>query len=126
MLREQVATIQAVLRKKYGGAALDQSKADLAHLQRILDDGLYDDSHRDELRAMGAVFGNVLEKHLGFEWVAAQTAREEEPALRLKTEKSLIVFPLRMIFDAVANGGRVDLTHMFRVVEGDVKATRKI
>lgn len=126
MLREQVATIQAVLRKKYGGAVLDQTKADLGHLQRILDDGLYDESHRDELRAMGAVFGNVVERQLAFEWVAAQTAREAEPALRLKTEKSLVIFPLRMIFDAVANGGRVDLAHMYRVVEGDAKATRKI
>jgi hypothetical protein len=126
MLREQVATIQAVLRKKYGGATLNQSKDDLALLQRILDDGLYDDTHRDELRAMGTVLGNVLEKQLGFEWVAAQTAREEEPALRLKTEKSLVVFPLRMIFDAVVNGGRVDLTHMYRRVEADVKSTRKL
>lgn len=126
MLREQVATIQAVLRKRYGGATLDQSRADLALLQKILDDGLYDDTNRDELRAMGTVFGNVLEKQLAFEWVAAQTARDEEPALRLKTDNSLVIFPLRMIFDAVVNGARVDLTHMYRVVEGDVKATRKL
>lgn len=126
MLREQIATVQALLRKKFGGAVLDQTKNDLVPLQKILDSGMYDDTHRDELRALGAAFGNVLERQLGFEWVAAQTAREEEPALQLKTDKSLVVFPLRMVFEVVANGQTPNLVHLYRRVEADVKATSKL
>ncbi len=126
MLREQIATVQAVLRKKFGGAVLDQTKNDLVPLQKIIDSGMYDDSHRDELRALGAAFGNVLERQLNFQWVAAQTAREEEPALQLKTDKSLVIFPLRMVFEVVANGQTPNLVHLYRRVEADVKATNKL
>jgi hypothetical protein len=126
MLREQIATVQAVLRKKFGGALLDQTKNDLVHLQKVVDSGMYDDTHRDELRALGAAFGNVLERQLGFQWVAAQTAREEEPALQLKTDKSLVIFPLRMIFDPIVEGQRPDLVHLYRRIEADVKATNKL
>lgn len=126
MLREQIAVIQSLLRKKYGGAQLDQSKGDLALIQKVVDDGVYDETQRDELRALGTAFGNVVERNLGFEWVAAETARDREPALRLKTEKSHVIFPLRLVHDAIVNGGRVDLTQMYRRVEADVKATHKL
>lgn len=119
MLREQVATIQAVVKKKYG-VTFDQSLADVAALQRLLDEGVYDDTHPDELRAMGAVFGNVVAKQLQFDWVLA----DDEPSLKLKAANTLIVQPLKAIAERMRIAQRVDLAKMFDGIKADAKRTR--
>ena len=119
MLREHVATIQAVVKKKYD-VTFDQSLADLAALQKLLDDGVYDDTHPDELRAMGAVLGNVIAKQLGFEWILA----DGEPALKLKAANTLVVKPLKTIGERLRVAQRVDLASIFNGIKSDVKNTR--
>jgi hypothetical protein len=119
MLREQVATIQAVVKKKYG-VTFDQSIADLGALQRLIDDGVYDDTHPDELRAMGAVLGNVVVKQLGFEWVLV----DDEPSLKLKAANTLIVKPLKVIGERLRIAARVDIVQMFNGIKSDAKNTR--
>ena len=122
-LREQVATVQAQVRRRYDGATFDLSVNDLALLQRLIDDKVYDETQVDELRAMGVVLGNVLEKQLMFEWVVAE-GRDREPALKLKAAKPLLVYPLRMIRERVVSGEQVDLTRMYRMVQTEAKQTR--
>jgi hypothetical protein len=124
-MREQVATIQAVAKKRYG-ATLDQTKSDLVTLQRLLDDGVYDDTNPDEIRAIGVVFGNILERQLAFEWIGAQDDAGREPALRLKTSPTLVIHPIRTIAKRVEIAQRVDLTAMYKMFEGDVKKTHKL
>ena len=119
MLREQVATIQAVVKKRYG-STFDQSTEDLGPLQRLLDEGVYDDTHPEELRAMGAVFGNVIAKQLAFEWLLV----DDEPSLKLKAANTLIVHPLKAIAERVRIAQRVDLTQMFNGIKADAKRTR--
>jgi hypothetical protein len=119
MLREQVATIQAVVKKKYG-VTFDQSVADLGALQRLVDDGVYDDTHPDELRAMGAVLGNVIAKQLGFEWVLV----DDEPALKLKAANTLIVKPLKVIGERLRTATRVDVVSVYNGIKSDAKNTR--
>jgi hypothetical protein len=119
MLREQVATIQAVVKKKYG-VTFDQSLADVAALQRLIDDGVYDDTHPDELRAMGAVLGNVVAKQLGFEWVLV----DGDPSLKLKAANTLIVKPLKVIGERLRIAQRVDLVQVFNGIKSDAKNTR--
>ena len=70
-LREYVATIQAQARKRYS-ATLDESLGDLDVLQKMIEEGVYDAGDPEGLKALGAVFGNVLVKQLGFEWVALE------------------------------------------------------
>jgi len=121
MMREQFATIQAVVKKKYG-ATLDHSLNDLASLQRLLDDGVYDDTHPDELRAMGVVFGHVVERQLHFEWVSI----DGEPSLKLKAANTLVVHPLKAIAERMRVAQRVDLMAMFNGIKADAKRTRVI
>ena len=119
MLREQVATIQAVVKKRYG-VTFDQTIADLAPLQKLIDDGVYDDTHPDELRAIGAVLGNVVAKQLGFEWILA----DDEPALKLKAANNLVVKPLKIIGERLRVAQRVDITSVFNGIKSDAKNTR--
>jgi hypothetical protein len=126
LLREQVATVQALVKKRYGGAVLDQSTADLAALQRVLDGEKYDYTQVAELKAIAAVLGNVLHRQLGFEWVVAEDERGREPALRLKTANPLVIFPMRLVVSAARAGDRVDIEHIFRNVKQDAQRARTV
>ncbi|HEY6458599.1 MAG TPA: DUF3806 domain-containing protein, partial [Polyangiaceae bacterium] len=97
-LREQVATVQALVTRKYGAPTFEQTLDDLDHLQRLLDDKVWDESEEDKFRALGSAFGNVVAKQLAFEWVAENDGRGgRRPALILKATKALVVQPHKMI-----------------------------
>jgi hypothetical protein len=81
MLREQVATIQALVTRKYGATPFDQSLDDLEPLQRLLDERVWDDSQEDQFRALSSAFGNVVAKVLAFDWVAETDGRGERASL---------------------------------------------
>ncbi len=118
-LREQVATIQAVVRRRYSGV-LAQTLDDIGYLQRIIDDNLYDDTNMDELRAMGAVFGNVLERQLQFTWVAVHDEYDRrEPGLLFKATRPFTVLALRIISGRVAAGTKFDLHQVYKELKAD-------
>ena len=123
-LRHQVATIQAVLKKRYDAPVLDQTLGDLVHLQKLFDDSVYDETHVEEVKAVGAVFGNVVQKQLVFDWVCVERRREREPALQLKTAPTLVVFPISMVFERLQSGVAVNLSQLFRTVKEEVQQTR--
>ena len=120
-LREQVAHVSALLKKRYDGATLEQTLADVALLQRVLDDGVYDATQLDEVRGLGAAFGNVVCKQLNFEWVAEDDDRNREPVLRLKTNSKVVINPMRTLVHQMESGDRIDLTSIYKSVQADVK-----
>jgi hypothetical protein len=127
LLREQVATIQALVTRRYGAPPFDQSTADLEPLQRLLDDGAFEPDQEDSLRALGAAFGNVVAKQLSFEWVAADDGRDRrEPSLRLKPTGALVIHPQRTIVDRVQAGASVNLTHLLDDIRAQAKKTKLI
>jgi hypothetical protein len=120
LLREQVATIQSVVRRRYSGV-FAQTLDDLVFLQRLLDDGIYDDTHVDELKAMGTVLGNVLERQLGFVWVAVLDEQDRrEAGLLYRATKPFTVLPQRIITGRVAAGTKFELSQIFRELKSDV------
>ncbi len=123
-LRELVATIQATVKRRYGVEKLTQTLDDVPVLQRLLDENVFDETQPDEIRAMGAVFGNVLERQLGFEWVMIEEKGQREPGLRLKSAHSFTLFPLRMIKEKLDRGTPIDLQQTFRTVKTDVGRTQ--
>jgi hypothetical protein len=126
LLREQVATIQALVTRRYAAPPFDQTLADLEPLQRLLDDGVFEEQV-DSLRALGAAFGNVVAKQLGFEWVAADDGRERrEPSLRLKPTGALVVHPQRVIVDRVQAGASVNLSHLLDDFHAQATKTKRI
>lgn len=122
-LREYVATIQAAARKRYG-SNLDESLADIDVLQKMIDESVYDATDADALKALGAVFGNVLVKQLAFEWVALEDRHGREPGLRLKLAHSLVINPLRIVSSRVEAGHSIDLLGTFRTIKADVAKTK--
>ncbi|HEY1694517.1 MAG TPA: DUF3806 domain-containing protein [Polyangiaceae bacterium] len=125
LMREQVATIQALVTRKYGAPAFEQTLDDLDHLQRLLDDKVWDESEEDKFRALGSAFGNVLAKELVFEWVAENDGRGgRRPALILKATKALVVQPHKMIVDRVQRGEEIDLRKLADDVKAQVQKTK--
>ncbi len=123
-LRHHVATIQALLKKRYEAPPLDQTLNDLTYLQKLLDDNVFEPHQTEEIAAIGVVFGNVVQRQLAFDWVMAERGREREPALQLKTQPSLVVHPLKMVRDHVAHGEPVDLNRLYRIMKDEVAKTR--
>jgi hypothetical protein len=123
LLREQVATVQGLVTRRYSAPPFNQSLDDLEFLQRLLDDGTWDETERDQLRAVGACFGNVVAKQLGFEWVADE-GPEREPALRLKPSGALVIQLQRLVAERAIAGTRVDLAAMVADIKKQVARTR--
>ena len=125
MLREQVATIQALVTRKYGATPFDQSLDDLEPLQRLLDERVWDDSQEDQFRALSSAFGNVVAKVLAFDWVAETDGRgARQPALVLKSTKAVVVQPQKLILDRVRRGEEVDLHALLENIKGQVAKTK--
>ena len=126
MLREQVATIQALVTRKYGAEPFDQSLDDLAPLQRLLDERVWDDTAGGLISAPSAsAFGNVVAKVLAFEWVAETDGRgARQPALLLKATKALVVQPQKLILDRVRRGDPVDLRQLMDDIKAQVAKTK--
>ena len=120
-MREHVAHVSAMLKKRYGDATLDQSAADLALLQRAFDDEVYDATETDQIRGLGAAFGNVVAKQLNFEWMAEDDGRNREPVLRLKTNSKLVINPGYTLVRQVTAGEKVDLVGLYKNIQADVK-----
>ena len=126
-MREQVAHVTAMLKKRYDGATLDQSTADLALLQRAFDDEVYDVATEvDHIRGLGAAFGNVVSKQLNFEWVAEDDGRNREPVLRLKTNSKLVINPGYTLVRQAQAGEKIDLLGLYKNIQADVKRSSLI
>jgi hypothetical protein len=125
LLREQVATIQALVTRKYSAPPFDQSLDDLEPMQRLLDDKIWDESQEEHFAALGAAFGNVVAKVLAFEWVGENDGYGgRQPALLLKATKALVVQPQKMILDRVRRGEAVDLRVLIEDVKRQVAKTK--
>jgi hypothetical protein len=125
-LREYIARIQAVVTRRYGAPTFDQSYDDLVPLQRLLDEKVYQDDDEDDLRAVAAVFGNVVAKQLSFEWVADGDGRYRQHALSLKPNGALVVQPLKMVVTRVQGGGEVSLRGLVDEIKKQAQKTRLI
>src|SRR5438874_4730487 len=71
-LQEQLAVVQSMLTEHYPGAALHGSTADLALLQRILDDQLLHPGQTYELQCLGIAFGSILAEAAGLHWIVVE------------------------------------------------------
>ncbi|HEY8041711.1 MAG TPA: DUF3806 domain-containing protein [Polyangiaceae bacterium] len=125
LMREQVATIQALVTRRFGAGTFDHSTHDLEHLQRLLDENVFDETQVDQLRAVGSVFGNVVAKQLGFDWVAESDGRGgRQPALLLKPSGALVVQPQKLIVDRVTRGDAVQLAALMTDIKAQAARTK--
>jgi Domain of unknown function (DUF3806) len=124
-IREQVATIQRLVTRKYNAPTFENTLEDLDALQRLLDDKVWDESEEDSFKALSSAFGNVLAKQLAFEWVAENDGRNgRRPALILKATKALVVTPQEMVLKRLRNGEEIDLRKLVDDVKAQVQKTK--
>jgi hypothetical protein len=124
-LREQIATVQRLVTRKYGAPPFDQSLRDLEPLQRLLDERVWDESEEEEHLTLAAAFGNVIAKVHAFEWVAESDGRGgRQPALLLKATKTLVAQPQKMILDRVRRRDAIDLRGLLDDVKAQVAKTK--
>ena len=119
-LETQRALVAAAIRKRYGPHTLTKTKADLAIIQRLVDDKVFANTQTDELQALGVVFGDVLANELGLRWVMVTDAYGTDPVLRYK-ETSIQLGALTMISKRVEEGREVELEQLLKAISQHVK-----
>src|SRR5262245_3397748 len=110
---KQRAVVNAVVRDRYG-APLPGGKADLAILQRLVDEQAFRPDQTYELQSFGIVLGQVLAEHPDLSWVTVQDEYGEDLALRYKAT-SILVFPVTMISKRVEDGREVDVEYFYEM-----------
>ena len=118
-ISKQRAVVDAAARARYG-APLPGGKADLAVLQRLVDDHAFRPDQTYELQSLGIVLGEVLAMHPDLSWVTVQDEYGTDPALRYKTT-SILVFPLTMISKRVEDGREVEVEHLYEATLSHVR-----
>lgn len=94
-LERQRALVDEIARGEFG-TRLRGNKADLSVLQRIMDNGLVNQTEEQKLQALGVALGDVFATELGLEWKVYLDAQGKSRATCLKGTKHCL-FPVTMI-----------------------------
>ena len=95
------------------GEDLTGKRADVALIQRVLDQGVVEPEATYTLQALGLAFGRAfLGEHADYDWWMVEDEYGRDPAIRYK-ETSLLVFPMTMISKRVEDGEEVDVAELF-------------
>jgi hypothetical protein len=103
--RDLVATL---VKRRYGVSALSKTRADLAPLQRLLDDRVLAARQAYELQSLGVAFGDILADELGLRWVIVTDEYGRDPTLRYG-QTTIQFNALTMISKRVERGEAIDL-----------------
>lgn len=127
--RERVKSVDALIKARYGSPGLRGTRADLAFLQRILDDGAVRKDDTFRLQSLGMALGEVLVNELGFHWVVVEDKYGRDPAVKFAST-SVLVFPMTMISKRVERAERPDVLQLFEAIRQSLpdlarKADRK-
>jgi hypothetical protein len=115
-LELQRQVIAAVAKERYGLEALNKTKADLAVLQRLLDDRVFSRSQTYEWQCLGIAFGDVLVSELPLRWIMVTDEYGTDPTLRYKNS-SIQINALTMISKRVERGEEVNVAALLRMTE---------
>ena len=116
-MESQRQRITELTLRHYGGLCC-RSEAELAYLQRLLDDGRVRGDEREALQAMGVLLGDLLASELDLDWVVYEDAKGRSRALRLGATNNFL-FPVTMISRRREAG---DTTPVSEVYAGAVAA----
>jgi uncharacterized protein DUF3806 len=113
-LDKQRALVAATAKQKYGTPSLTKTKSDLAVLQRLLDDQVFNKSQTYELQSMGVAFGDVLANEFPLRWVMVTDEYGTDPTLRYK-KMVLQINALTMISKRIERNERVNLRQLLEI-----------
>src|SRR5690348_11663379 len=81
-LRSQCAVVNTILAEHYPGTSLNGTTADLALLQRILDDRRLRPDQTYELQSLGIALGEAMANETGLHWIMVEDEYGRDPALQ--------------------------------------------
>lgn len=110
-LERQRTLVDEIARGEFG-SRLRGTKADLRVLQRILDEGLVNQTEEQKLQAMGVALGDVFANELGLEWKVYLDAEGKSRATCLKDTKHCL-FPVTMVAKRARLGTTPDVQELF-------------
>lgn len=120
-LKKQEAVVLQLLRSRYGkDTTLNHSKADLAVLQRLIDDKALRPDQTAELQCLGIALGQVFAAETPLRWVTMQDEHGRDPALEYPG-MTVMIFPMTMISKRIEDGREVNLADLFAGVMESVK-----
>jgi hypothetical protein len=111
MLDKQRGVVAREIATRYE-ANLTKTKADLALLQKLVDDGAFKPTQTFELQSLGVVFGDVLAADAGLHWIMVHDEYGIDPTL-IRGSSSLHVNVLTMLSKRVERGEKVDVYDLF-------------
>lgn len=110
-LERQRAVIDEIGRSEFG-TRVRKDIGDLRLLQRIIDEGLINQTQRQQLQAMGVVLGDVYVNELGLEWRVYKDAEGKSRAVCIpKTTHCL--FPITMISKRASLGVKPNIRELY-------------
>jgi hypothetical protein len=110
-LQQQRAVISDVARRRYGTPGLTGTRADLAVLQRLIDDKVFAKTQTYELQCLGVTFGDVLTSELPLRWVMVTDPFGTDPSLRYK-DTTIQINALTMISKRVEDDREANLADL--------------
>jgi len=113
-LDKQRSIVAAVAKQKYGTPSLTKTKRDLAVLQRLIDDHVFDKTQTYELQCLGVTFGDVLASEFPLRWVMVTDEYGTDPTLRYK-KMGLQINALTMISKRLERNESVDLRQLVEI-----------
>ncbi len=111
-LNQQRAIVAEEAKRRYETPSLTKTKADLAVLQRLLDDRVFSKVQTYELQCLGVVFGDALASELPLRWVMVTDEWGTDPTLRFK-DSTIQLNALTMIAKRVEDGVALDVSDLF-------------
>jgi hypothetical protein len=114
-LDQQRDLIAATVKQHYG-VTLTRSRRDLAILQRLVDDSVFNKTQTYELQSLGVAFGDVLVSALPLHWEMITDEYGTDPTLRYKSE-NVNINALTMISKRLEKGQTVRLEELLNVTK---------
>jgi hypothetical protein len=97
------------------GAKLDQSLADLDHIQTVLDLEVLSPADTYELQCLGIALGRVLARNVpGLDWAVAHDEHERDPTIRY-AKTTLQINVLTQISKRVERGEPVSVRRLYEL-----------
>ena len=119
-LDKQRDLVLDVAKKRYGTNAFTKTKSDLAIIQKIVDDNVFQKNQTYELQSLGVVFGDVLATESKLHWMMVTDQWGTDPTLRFENT-SIQINALTMLSKRIEDGRGVDAADLFAGVNAQVK-----
>lgn len=120
-MQQQRDYLTDLTERHYGRAFTGARDADLALLQRLLDDGLVTGEQTQALQAMGVVMGDLLAREFRLRWVIYEDRLGRSRALRYR-ETDNYLFPVTMISRRREVGNLTPVSEIYDKAATEIRA----